>query len=306
MSLFQFTRRSIWFATIIIEILLLIGQALTDQFSFIQGLHWPPPILIPLFGALCIAIGGTKQIRKCSGALFVIGCLYWCVHDWRPKPSIDHEQLPFTFMHWTVEEGDSKRAQSTLQVASSYETDFLCLVNINTLLRLPRKEVFAHLPHQKVQWPFLFASKWPLTCEVVLWEDHTVEHPLNIARGSIDHPDGIINFVALDCPSDPSLSRMGTSHRIRQALGSCNADLVFGDFNCPRHAASIQQAFPDHTHAFDQAGNGPIMTWPAKFPILHLDHLLLNDRWTCVEYGTHRPEVGDHLPQHARLIRSNP
>jgi hypothetical protein len=34
--------------------------------------------------------------------------------------------------------------------------------------------------------------------------------------------------------------------------------------------------------------------------------LLLNDRWTCVEYGTHRPEVGDHLPQHARLIRSSP
>ena len=111
----------------------------------------------------------------------------------------------------------TQSVQSTLQVASSYETDFLCLVNINTLLRLPRKEVFAHLPHQKVQWPFLFASKWPLTCEVVLWEDHTVEHPLNIARGSIDHPDGIINFVALDCPSDPSLSRMGTSHRIRQA-----------------------------------------------------------------------------------------
>ena len=69
MSLFQFTRRSIWVATIIIEILLLIGQVLTDQFSFIQGLHWPPPILIPLFGALCIVIGDTKQIRKCSGAL---------------------------------------------------------------------------------------------------------------------------------------------------------------------------------------------------------------------------------------------
>ena len=57
-------------------------------------------------------------------------------------------------MHWTVEEFDQSRAQSTLQVAG-YETDFLCLVNINTLLRLPRKEVFAHLPHQKVQWPFL-------------------------------------------------------------------------------------------------------------------------------------------------------
>ena len=124
-------------------------------------------------------------------------------------------------MHWTVEELDEARAQMTLETVSGFETDFLCLVNINTVLRLPWKEQLDELPFQKVQWPFLFASRWPMTCEIVLRENHTDEHPLNIARGSIEHPDGAITFVALDCPSDPRLSRMATSRRIQESLGLC-------------------------------------------------------------------------------------
>ena len=169
-------------------------------------------------------------------------------------------------MHWTVEEFDESRAQKhTSKVATGFETDFLCLVNINTVLKLPWKEQLSELPLSKSAMAIFLCLEWPMTCEIVLRENHTYEHPLNIARGSIEHPDGPITFVALDCPSDPSLSRMGTSRRIQESLGPCNADLVFGDFNCPRHAASIQQAFPNHTHAFDHAGNGPVMTWPADF-----------------------------------------
>ena len=282
------------------------GQYITDRFSSVQILHWAPTWLIPLFGVLGILLGNTRPLKKISGVLCLVTVAHWCVHDWKPKRMRNHQQEPINFLHWTVEEFDQSRAQATLQAATGFDTDFLCLVNINTVLKLPWKEELSDLPYQKVQWPFLFASRWPMTCEIVLRENHTYEHPLNIARGSIEHPDGPITFVALDCPSDPSLSRMGTSRRIQESLGPCTADLVFGDFNCPRHAASIQQAFPTHTHAFDHAGNGPIVTWPARFPLLHLDHLLLNDRWTCVKYGTYRPGVGDHLPQHARLIRSNP
>ena len=286
--------------------LFLVGQYITDEFSSLQILHWVPTFLIPLFGVLGVFLGNTKTLKKTSSVLCLITVMHWCVHDWKPKKTADHQQRPITFMHWTVEELDEARAQMTLEAVSGFETDFLCLVNINTVLRLPWKEQLDELPFQKVQWPFLFASRWPMTCEIVLRENHTDEHPLNIARGSIEHPDGAITFVALDCPSDPRLPRMATSRRIQESLGPCVADVVFGDFNCPRNAASMQQAFPNHTHAFDQAGNCPVMTWPARFPMLHLDHLLSNDQWTCVEYSTYRPEVGDHLPQRAQLIRATP
>ena len=297
-------KRAFCIAAILGGGLLLVGQYITDQFSSVQMLHWAPPALIPFFGLLSIVLGDTKSLRTISGIFCLITVMHWCIHDWKPKKTKDRPTQSITFMHWTVEEIDESRAQTTLQVARNFETDFLCMVNINTVLRLPWKEQLSHLPYQKVQWPFLFASRWPMTCEIVLRENHTVKHPLNIARGSIDHPDGIITFVALDCPSDPNLSRMGTSHRIREALGASAEDWVFGDFNCPRNAASIQQAFPHHTHAFDRAGNGPVATWPARFPMLHLDHLLLNNKWTCLQYGTRRPGVGDHLPQRAQLIRA--
>ena len=284
--------------------LLLVGQYVTDQFSSFQMLHWAPTALIPIFGLLSVLLGVTKPLRRTGGLFCLISVMHWCIHDWKPQTARDHSPQSITFVHWTVEEIDEDRAQATLQAASDFETDFLCMVNINTVLRLPWKEQLNHLPYQKVQWPFLFASRWPLSCEIVLRENHTVTHPLNIARGAIEHPEGTITFVALDCPSDPSLSRMGTSHRIREALGDAEEDWIFGDFNCPRNAASIQQAFPHHTHAFDRSGNGPVVTWPARFPMLHLDHLLLNKGWTCLEYGTHRPGVGDHLPQRAQLVRT--
>ena len=302
----QTIKKTIWFAVTCAGALLLLGQYVTDRFSTLQMLHWVPTILVPISGVACFTLGFARPLRATSITFCVITVGHWIIHDWKPRGTQEYSQQPFVFTHWTVEEINEDRARTTLEVASGFETDFLCLVNINTVLRLPWEKQLSHLPYQETKWPFLFASKWPLECELVLREDHKVAHPLNIARGSIAHPDGIINFVALDCPSDPSLSRMGTSHRIRQALGPCTADFVFGDFNCPRNAASMQQAFPDHTHAFDQAGNGPIVTWPARFPMLHLDHLLLNDRWTCVEYGAYRPEVGDHLPQHARLIKTAP
>ena len=130
----------------------------------------------------------------------------------------DHQQEPINFLHWTVEEFDQSRAQATLQAATGFDTDFLCLVNINTVLKLPWKEELSDLPYQKVQWPFLFASRWPMTCEIVLRENHTYEHPLNIARGSIEHPDGPITFVALDCPSDPSLSGWARHAGFRKVL----------------------------------------------------------------------------------------
>ena len=282
---------------------LLIGRLLTDQYPFLQMLHWAPTFLIPLLGGLSLLMGQTVLLKKISGFIFLVAVINWCVQDWKPKNVGKHDGDPVTIVHWTVEEVDQSRAHKTLQVAGDFETDFLCLVNINTILRLPWKDALGHLPYQHVQWPFLFASRWPITCEIVLRENHTADHPLNIAQGSIEHPGGTITFIALDCPSDPNLSRMATADRIRQILGESSDHMVFGDFNCPRGASSINHAFPNHTHAFELAGNGPIMTWPARFPVLHLDHLLLNDEWHCVGYRSNRPGVGDHLPQIAELIR---
>ena len=81
----------------------------------------------------------TKQLKNQWCSLLGHG-LHWCVHDWKPKRMRDHQQEPINFLHWTVEEFDQSRAQATLQAATGFDTDFLCLVNINTVLKLPWKE----------------------------------------------------------------------------------------------------------------------------------------------------------------------
>ena len=143
-------RTGLGIAAIVVGSVLVTGQYVTDRFSSVQVLHWAPTWLIPLFGVLSVLLGNTNTLKKISCVLCFVAVTHWCVHDWKPKGIRGQQQEPINFLHWTVEEFDQSRAQETLKAAKGFETDFLCLVNINTLLKLPWKEQLNDLPYQKV------------------------------------------------------------------------------------------------------------------------------------------------------------
>ncbi|HAR68110.1 MAG TPA: hypothetical protein DCR55_18195 [Lentisphaeria bacterium] len=75
----------------------------------------------------------------------------------------------------------------------------------------------------------------------------------------------------------------------RQAL-----DLVLGDFNTPRSAHSGQMVAKGYQHAYSLIGDGLNFTWPARLPLIALDHCLIGPRLhptqQCSELCDHRAQ----------------
>ncbi|CAG1010722.1 hypothetical protein PHYC_03913 [Phycisphaerales bacterium] len=81
------------------------------------------------------------------------------------------------------------------------------------------------------------------------------------------------------------------------ATGFPSPDLVVGDFNTPRGSRSISFLAPGLTHAWSQAGTGPIGTFPRTLPLLHIDQALLGPRARAINYNTADLGAARHTAQ---------
>lgn len=133
----------------------------------------------------------------------------------------------------------------------------------------------------------------------------------------------------IDLPSDLSLWRLASARRAAQTLRSfsgpvyvpgpgtsqwipappsdqrpfASPDMIVGDFNTPRGSASIREITGSLESAFDLAGVGYAATYPASFPLWHLDQCFLAKSLRATGYrivpapfGTHRMQVIDLAP----------
>jgi len=117
-----------------------------------------------------------------------------------------------------------------------------------------------------------------------------------------------ITIYAVDLPSEPKISRMQTAQKLRAMLNDADAplpDLALGDFNMTRRGAALKTAFPNLVHAYDQAGSGYGATYPRKFPLFHIDHILLAQTLQAQTYQLINPQAGRHMLQIAE-IRTKP
>ena len=135
----------------------------------------------------------------------------------------------------------------------------------------------------------------------------------------------------LDMPSEPRLSRWVMSKEAREAIarwegpvvGSAGVrgtgkfpepDIVVGDFNIVRGAASLSVLLPGMRNAFDMAGAGYAGTWPrhgyrTPIPLVHIDQMFVRSgpggpvraaRYEVVDptFGYHKMQVGDFSGPH--------
>lgn len=120
-----------------------------------------------------------------------------------------------------------------------------------------------------------------------------------------------LTIYLIDLPSDPLAPRYRNAQRIRRILDAARSgsdplpppDLIVGDFNTPRRAASMALITDPLTHAHALAGHGRSATWPRGFPLLHIDHAFVGTRLRALEYRILPTPVSDHLAQWLRLGR---
>jgi len=138
-------------------------------------------------------------------------------------------------------------------------------------------------------------------------------------------PDELLTVWIVDLPSDISLSRERVAREARAAIdgfdgqrlirseqsswtvetdtgftgnpGFPTPDLIIGDFNIPRGAASLEHLRNGYPDAFEQAATGYMASWPRRFPMWHLDQAFIGPRWRAWGYDLRSTGSGSHLMQ---------
>lgn len=151
-----------------------------------------------------------------------------------------------------------------------------------------------------------------------------VQHP-----ATANTPAGSSIVHVIDLPSDLSLLRWEVTARARRALdhfagityvpdplgrwipenppapttGFPSPDIVIGDFNIPRGAASLSALSRGLTNAFDQAGRGFMASYPRRPPVFHIDQTFLAPGLRAFNYRLLDIGAGAHLVQSVDIAR---
>lgn len=153
----------------------------------------------------------------------------------------------------------------------------------------------------------------PLGAPIVVW---FVDLPSDIflsradsfrqARQTIDAFLGP-SFQRTTIDADAPISHEILARRFGPSLadgGFPPPDLIIGDFNTPRHSPSIRAMLPhDVADAFDQAGAGPMTTWPVWFAMWAIDHAYVGSRLTTTKFEVRPMNAGAH---HATIVEVAP
>ena len=115
-----------------------------------------------------------------------------------------------------------------------------------------------------------------------------------------------IAVIAVDLPSDPFRDRSAPLAKLAELAAASSAErptLVAGDFNTPADSVWFAPLRKTFRHTFETAGSGYAATWPVPAPVLHVDHVWVDDRFDLGEVwhgwsvrSDHRPVLVPALP----------
>jgi hypothetical protein len=72
-----------------------------------------------------------------------------------------------------------------------------------------------------------------------------------------------------------------------------------------RNSVAMKLIFPELHDISEEVGVGFLSSFPMNFPLYHIDHTLMNNRYTPVRYELINPHIGRHQIQLIE-IKGNP
>ncbi len=289
-----------------------VGQILSDRYTFSQWLLWiPTPIAIVFALAGSAVTLPKKPVNRC-GKVRLICCLaipvaaiiYFAFVEHHFLRSAAETNAGFKVMHFNANTIDDNEFDYLNSYVLAQNADLIVLTNSGHHKRYqPITESYDADGSTFRVKPFRIFSRY----EILEARPIVSNQGINVVLLRIDTTSELgkaITIYAVDLPSDPKLSRMQTAARLRVMLSNADApapDMVLGDFNMTRRGAALKTAFPDLVHAYDQAGTGYGATYPRKFPLFHIDHILLAETIQAQSYKLINPHAGRHRMQIAEI-----
>lgn len=244
---------------------LLVRLLLRDRVPVLATLFYATPPLLLASGALACAVawGLARRRRLALGALaaaFAFGA-------WQAGVSrFDRPSTPgaWRLLLWNVQHGSAGWPRVASEIAAR-DADLVVLVEAE------RGE-----PHAPPGWTWRWIDRG--LAVGVRGEIRSAEIvPLGSAGRAavveVELGGRRLRAILVDIGANPLRPRGRAFGPLDELRRRVKPDLILGDFNTTRDTARFDAWRGELTHAFEAAGRGWDLTWPAAFPLLAIDHV---------------------------------
>ncbi len=286
-----------------------VGQLVSDRFLWSQWLLWipTPAAMVAAILGLLAATRPRSSRRQRRGSIPGWSLLLMALtidfmfvenrflHPSRPAAGI-------TVVNWNIHPalGDGREALAAALVELAGDVNIVSN-DLGATAEPEVREWAKGLAWGRI-YPFTVISRLP----IIELRPLVVSREIRVALLVVETADvpGPLSILMFDLPSDPRTPRMAIAKRTVKLLESVNApkaDLLVGDFNTTRGSAALRTIAPAYVNAFDRAGSGYGATFPRRWPLYQIDHVLAAptvkiDRYERIDAG-----VGRHLAQRVTL-----
>lgn len=290
-----------------------VGRTATDRLAVIQYLHWIPTIVALAMTVVCALALLASSWRRCRRVMWLIALAQASVffaQDFgfagmqplaRKEPMI---RIAHINPNWPGAESPVIAQHIATALSEAFGAsgpDVIFFSEVGTLLT--PEVVRLYCPKDAVAYTvgrFGIVSRLPIVELTPLYDDS--KSTAAIVRFGASQGDPSWTALVVDVPSNPQLPRFALWEELRARLdGLTDApiDMVVGDFNTARGAASLHAFAPNMREAFAVAGVGYGASFPREFPLWHIDQMLINPRIEVVRYQVINTGYGKHCMQTA-------
>jgi len=291
----------------------LIGCVLTDRTPWSQWLWWIPSAAAVMAG-LVLALTGVPLTRRLHPVMrstvrltpIVLTSIWFTAVDHRLLHAPPDTPKGLSIVHWTIGVPMRDRGAAAARHIIELDPDLAILTDGGAAATHP--DMVAWLGENRRArrtGPFTVLTKRPIRQLRTLARGDGIAVALLVMETAETGADPL-TILLIDLPSDPSLARRDITSRLMTFLQDSEApeaDLIIGDWNLLRGSWSMRRVFPGARHAFDEAGTGFGASFPERWSILHIDHMLMHDPIRCTHYELLRAPVGRHRIQRGWFMR---
>lgn len=297
----------------------LVGRVAGDAWWWSQWLFWIPSaaVLALALAALALSsvVGHARRrpgmaVQSGVALLALVALLRSDLGIRAQEPMITSDTI--RVLQWNTNWPASDDARSVQSLAET-PADIVLISNRGAITSADQVRLWAG-PEARVvgAGPFALVTRWPVGEAVQIAGGGGPGKRWWVARFELLPPmwnGRPMRIAMVDLPSRPTLSRAAVAEALHQACeeGSLgDVDVVAGDFNATDGSVILTRCFPGFHDALQQAGWGWLATWPRRFPLWRIDHILVAPELDVVRGRTVDPGISGHRMTEAWLRRRQP
>lgn len=264
---------------------------------------WSAPVTyavtVPAAVWMLLLAAGLQWLRGGAGtSAAILACALLLAAPWAranhlARASAPGASRPVRLVVWNAA-GPMAQWKTVFDRIRSHQPDLVALVEAKPMSEAFYHDLAAHMSEYRevhTQKGLMVLSREAVHMET----NHAQGGVMRTMRAATTCRGQSVRVLVVDISSNPVRNHRAeaVARLLREAAEVPGPLILAGDFNTPREATPMAPLRAAMTHAFEQAGKGFDLTWPAPFPVMAIDHIWLRG-WRAVAVRTDWTHLSDH------------